>query len=232
MGLVRRAGVAAGMAVVYGRWARPWMERWGATDEEVFGPYPGADLVPGGRRSSTMAVTIDAPPEKVWPWLVQMGWGRAGWYSWDLLDNSGRPSAREVHPEWQHLEVGDQLKYSAMGRVADAFRVAVIEANRFLGLYGFTDLRGRWLDRDQPRPASYMEGLWGFWLKELPGGATRLVISGYGTFRPPWLERFVDWVSMLVIWPMQARMMAVLKRNIEQEDAGAAARRRPVRALS
>ena len=219
MGFGRRAVLAAGLAAVYGCWARPQMLRWGATDEEVAGPFPGAELVREGRRSSTMAVTIDVPPEQVWPWLVQMGWDRAGWYSWDLLDNSGRPSARQVHPEWQDLAVGDRLRYSAFGRVADAFRVAVIDPNRFLGLYGCTDLRGRWLDPEQPRPSCYMEGLWGFWLKESPGGGTRLVISGYGAFRPLWAERLADWASMLVVWPMQARMMAVLKRNIEEAAA-------------
>jgi proline iminopeptidase len=77
------------------------MLRWGASDEEVREPYPGADLIPGGQRGATMAVTIDAPPSRVWPWLVQMGCDRAGWHSWDRLDNGGVPSAERVHPEWQ-----------------------------------------------------------------------------------------------------------------------------------
>ena len=58
-----------------------------------------------------MAVTIDAPPDQVWPWLVQLGGDRGGWYSWDRLDNGGRPSAHEVHPEWQDLALGDYVKY-------------------------------------------------------------------------------------------------------------------------
>ena len=115
-----------------------------------------------------MAITIEASPEQVWPWLVQMGWDRGGWYSWDLLDDAGRRSATEVHPDWQDLAIGDQLKFWALGRVMDAYRVAVIEPNRFLGLYGYTDLLGRWLDRKEPRPSSYMEALWGFRLDELP----------------------------------------------------------------
>jgi len=62
-----------------------------------------------------------------------------------------------------------------------------------------------------------MEGLWGFWLKEIADGRTRLVISGYQTYRPRWVERFVaPWFWILVAWPMQARMMAVLKRNVER----------------
>jgi hypothetical protein len=104
-------GVAGTAAVVYGAWVRPRLMRWGATDAEVAGPYPGADLVPGGERGATMAVTIDAAPDQVWPWLVQLGGDRGGWYSWDRLDNAGRPSARRVHPEWQHIAPGDHVKY-------------------------------------------------------------------------------------------------------------------------
>jgi hypothetical protein len=94
--------VAAGMAaaeVVYAAWVRPQLMRWGASDEEVTGAYPGAELVPHGQRAATMAVTIDALPDQVWPWLVQRGGDRGGWYSWDRLDNGGRPSATEIHPE-------------------------------------------------------------------------------------------------------------------------------------
>jgi hypothetical protein len=213
-----RIGAATAVAAVaYGCCVGPRLSRWGATEEEVAGPYPGSDLVPDGKRSPTMAVTIDAAPEQVWPWLVQMGWDRGGWYSWDLLDNAGRRSATEVHPEWQHIAVGDQLKFWAFGRVTDAYRVAIIDPNRFLGLYGYTTLGGRWLDPAQPRPSSYMEALWGFFLNELPDGRTRLVISGYQTFRPRWVERFIaPWLLLWLAWPMEARMIAVLKRNIER----------------
>jgi hypothetical protein len=58
-----------------------------------------------------MAVTIEALSDQVWPWLVQMGGDRGDWYSWDRLDNGGRPSAQEVHPEWQDLTFGDYMKY-------------------------------------------------------------------------------------------------------------------------
>src|SRR5690242_10975864 len=158
-----RAVVAALVtAVVYVAAVVPRLSRWGATDAEVAGPYPGADLVPGGERSPTMAVTIEATPDQVWPWLLQLGSDRGGWYSWDFLDNGGRPSADVVHPEWQDLAVGDQLRFWALGQRRDAYRVAVIEPGRFLGLYGYTDYRGTWLDPEQPRPASYMEAVWGF----------------------------------------------------------------------
>src|SRR5512132_1642791 len=96
---------AALAMTAYALVVRPRMLRSGATGEEVHGAYPGAELVPGGRRTSTMAVTIDAPPAAVWPWLVQMGCDRAGWYSWDRLDNAGVPSAEQIHREWQDVSV-------------------------------------------------------------------------------------------------------------------------------
>jgi hypothetical protein len=214
----RKIAVAAGTAaVVYGGLVRPRLMRWGATDEEVAAPYPGAGLVPDGKRGATMAVTVDAPPDQVWPWLVQLGGDRGGWYSWDRLDTAGRPSAREVHPEWQDLAVGDCVKYWTRHGPVDAWEVAALEPNRFLGLHGLSDLRGRALDPNQPRPTAYPEGLWGFLLNELPGGRTRLVIGGYEAFRPRWFGRFVvPWLFPPIVWIMQARMLAVLKRNVEQ----------------
>ena len=113
--------------------------------------FPGAELVPEGKRAATMAVTIDVPPDQVWPWLIQMGGDRGGWYSWDRLDNGGRPSATEVHPEWQDLALGDYVKYWRRNGPMDAWEVAALEPNRFLGLRGLWDLRrGRVLDRHSP----------------------------------------------------------------------------------
>jgi len=217
MKTLRISVAALAAAVIYGIWVRPRLLHWGATNEEVVGPYPGVGLVPDGKRGATMAVTIEAPPEQVWPWLIQMGGDRAGWYSWDRLDNAGRPSAQRVHPEWQDLKKGDYVKYWTRNGPVDAWRVDALERNRFLGLHGFSDLRGRKLDPEQPRPSAYTEGLWGFLLKELPGARTRLVIGGYEAFRPRWLERYVtSWLFVPVVWIMQARMLVVLKRNIER----------------
>jgi hypothetical protein len=159
---VRRkiVGMAGTAALVYAAWARSRLMRWGATDEEVTGAYPGAELVPHGQRAATMAVTVDAPPNQVWPWLVQLGGDRGGWYSWDRLDNGGRPSATEIHPEWQDLALGDCVKYWTRKGPVDAWQVAALEPNRFLGLRGLRDPRGRMLDPTQPRPTAYTEGLW------------------------------------------------------------------------
>jgi hypothetical protein len=86
---------------------RRWHLRWGATDEEVAEPMPGDEFVPVAHFVATRAITICAPPAAVWPWIMQVGFGRAGFYSYDLFDNLGRPSAEDLHMEWQQAHVGD-----------------------------------------------------------------------------------------------------------------------------
>lgn len=100
------AFVALGVATVGAKY-RSWHLRWGATDDEVHGPMPGDDLLDGDAFTATRAVSIAAPPERVWPWLLQVGFGRAGFYSYDLLDNLGRPSADEILPGFASVAPGD-----------------------------------------------------------------------------------------------------------------------------
>jgi hypothetical protein len=88
---------------------RPWHLTWGATDEEVSRPMAGDALVPEPSFNATRAVTIEGSPEDIWPWLLQMGYLRAGFYSYDRLDNKGVPSAERILPEYQDLKVGDAI---------------------------------------------------------------------------------------------------------------------------
>jgi hypothetical protein len=113
--LIPLLAVAAG-AITYVRYARPRQLTWGATPEEVIRPMPGDDLVSKPSFNATRAITISAPPERVWPWLLQTGVTRAGWYSYDILDNLGRPSARHIIPELQDLAVGDIVPMSPDGK--------------------------------------------------------------------------------------------------------------------
>ena len=85
---------------------------WGTIPEDITRPLPGDELIPDSPRNSTMAIAIRAHASEVWPWLVQMGYGRAGFYSYDLLDNRGQPSAEEINPEWQQIAVGDRIPSS------------------------------------------------------------------------------------------------------------------------
>lgn len=89
-------GTAAAAVAVYGMFVRPRLLSWGATHDEAVRGYPGDELVPDAGTSSTMATTLPAPPEQVWPWLLQMGCNRASWYAWDRLDTGGQPSMDRV----------------------------------------------------------------------------------------------------------------------------------------
>lgn len=220
-GRARKLTTLLGCATgIYALVVRPRIVRWGATEDEISRPYPGAELIPGGERASaTMAVTIEAPPEKVWPWLVQMGHDRAGWYSWDRLDNFGRRSAHEIHPEWQRVAIGDHISASPDG--SNWWEVAALQAERFLGLRASVDLRGHPFDPTKERPRFYSDSLWGFLLEELPGGSTRLVVSGYWALRPRWLLPIANYVIYEPThWVMQTRQFANLKRLAEQEKTG------------
>jgi proline iminopeptidase len=211
--------MSAQIALSIGAYAilvRPRLLRWGATDEEVRGPYPGGDLVPRAKRNATMAVTIGAPPSRVWPWLLQMGCDRAGWYSWDRLDNGGVPSAQHISPEWQDVAVGECLSSTRSGR--SWFEVAVVQRERFLALRARLDLRGHPFDTAGPRPRFYSDSLSAFLLEELPRERTRLVVSGYACSRPRLLTaigEFLFWEP--AHWIMQTRQFANLKRRVERD---------------
>ena len=111
---------------------RRWHLRWGATSAEVAASLPGDGLMSRAQYKSTRAISIDAAPEAVWPWLVQVGCLRAGWYSNDLLDNLAHPSATTIMPELQHLEVGQWVPMSPKPTDRSALKVHSFEINRRL----------------------------------------------------------------------------------------------------
>jgi hypothetical protein len=159
VGLAVLGAVAFG---VYLRFIRPWQLRWGATDEEVACAMPGDDVVQSPTFNATRAVTIQARPEEIWPWLVQIGCKRAGWYSYDWIDNLGIPSANRIVPELQHLEVGDLIPFSPDGK--QGMWVKAFERNRWVlwwdkkgdatwywGLYPFEESHTRLITRNRVR---------------------------------------------------------------------------------
>jgi hypothetical protein len=166
MGTRRGLALAALGLGAYDAVVRPWMLHWGSTTEERRRPLPGDDvtneIVPAGMARDTRAVTIDAPPEAVWPWLVQVGDRRAGFYSYDWIERAtgtvhyveGRHSATRIHPELQDVKVGDRIDTGSIGR---DFRigspVTVLEPNRALVM-----------------------GTWAFVLQPISGGRTRLLV--------------------------------------------------------
>jgi hypothetical protein len=122
----RRAGLMLAVGG-YARLARPRMARWGATDDELADAMPGDCEIPEPQFAFTRAVSIAAPPEAVWPWIVQIGYHRAGWYAYDLFDNDDIPSAEAILPEFQHLEIGQVIG-------EEGFTVRELEPGRHLVL--------------------------------------------------------------------------------------------------
>jgi hypothetical protein len=137
---IRTAGAVAGAAafaaaVAWAAYPVLWHKRcltWGATADEVGGQMPGDDLMPNPDLQTTRAITIEAPPGAIWPWLVQMGSGRGGAYTYDWIENLfalDMHSANEILPQFQDLKVGDALP---LGSKAPRLRVEVLDPDRAL----------------------------------------------------------------------------------------------------
>jgi hypothetical protein len=128
-----------------------WYRRWGATEEETGCSLPGDELAPRPRSVITCAITVQMPVRRVWPWLVQIGCRRAGWYSYDLLDNGGQPSADRLLPEYQHLAVRDEVLLTPKGPLA--MPVVALEPEKALVLGGTLNTRTgkEWLSANHSR---------------------------------------------------------------------------------
>jgi hypothetical protein len=126
------AGVAAASAAAasYALAVRPWWRSWGVDPADAEAPLPGDDLVPDATVTETRGIEIGAPPDAVWPWLVQMGYNRGGWYSYDAIDMKGA-SLDRIDPELQEIAVGDLIPNSP----ETAFEVKVVDPGRALVLY-------------------------------------------------------------------------------------------------
>ena len=171
--------------VVYLLLFRPWQLRWGATDEEISRPMPGDELVPDPTFNATRAVTIKASPEEIWPWLVQMGYGRAGFYGYDLIENLGSKrglhSAESILPELQQLAVGDDMPISIIA----TYVIHSIEPNRFLV----------WADANEGGGAF----TWG--LYSIDESHTRLIFRF--RFRHSWIDWLLtDWADHIAAQKM------------------------------
>ena len=124
----------------------PWMDRWGATDEEIAAVFPGDELVPEPASFINRAVTINAAPEDIYPWLLQLDANKAGWYSYTWMEallNCKMVNADRIHPEWQNLEVGDKVEMCPSG-VPPAYIVAQIHPDQAI-VMGHQE-NGEWVD--------------------------------------------------------------------------------------
>lgn len=161
--------VAIAGTILASPFLRPWYSRWGATEAEVKKRLPGDEQVPQPNLESTRAITIQASMVRVWPWLVQMGQGRGGLYSYERLENlvgCGMHNADRIIPDHQHLAVGDKVRLS-QDENTPYFVVTAIEPGRAIILGG-----------DDP-PTS-----WGFILEPIDEASTRLISRFRQNFEP------------------------------------------------
>jgi hypothetical protein len=144
-------------------------------------PLAGDDLLPDASAELTHGITIAATPERIWPWLLQIGCRRAGFYAIDSLDNGFERSARELHPEWQDVEVGQVLP--ATPESDEGFEVLRIEPRRALALGGlFDSARNKQLPFGNARPERYWQVTWVFVLEPLDANTTRLTVRARAAF--------------------------------------------------
>ena len=181
-----------------------------ATGEERQRTLPGDDLIPKPTAALTQAITLHCTADRIWPWLAQMGAGRAGWYSYDAIDNGGKPSAERIVPELQAVEVGYLFPW--LPHAVEGFVVLACEEERFLVL-------------GAPAPDGHAIVTWSFVLEPRTDGTTRLIVRSranaeYGFGRLP------AWVVKRLLPPghfvMQRRQLLGIASRAEQ-TAGTAA---------
>jgi hypothetical protein len=160
------------LTILYFAWLREWQMNWGATADEVSRPMAGDELLEDPELNATRVVEIKAPPEDVWPWVVQMGYKRGGFYNFDKLDNDGLPSAERILPEYQNLAVGDSIHF--------IIAVAAMEPNKSM-LWVFSE----------GSPWAGATWSWGFYGTE--NGHTRLVSRLRQKYTFNTLQGIISW---------------------------------------
>jgi len=193
------AVVLAAAIAVYVAIIRPWMLAWGATQAERNAQLPGDDLEPNASYATTRATTIDAPPDSIWRWLVQMGQDRAGFYTHNWVERllrSGIPDVQAVHPEWQNLAVGDLIRTNHdIGDKPMGWPVVIVDPPRALVV------------RSKSMPA----GTYAFVLQPIDMDHTRLIVRD----RAAW--RIREWpFAALIYEPLHAYMETGLMRGLKQ----------------
>jgi hypothetical protein len=181
---------------------RHWHLRWGATDHEVRGTMPGDDIVPRASFHATRAITIEAPPELVWPWIAQMGYRRAGFYTYALLDNAGFDSADHVMAEYQPPRIGDWMPMAKKVNQTTAFKVKAFTIDQ-------------WLLWEKP------DSTWAWKLVPLDGGRTRLLSRLKQRYA--WQEPGSAILTLILLefgdFPMMRRVMNGIKARAERLNA-------------
>jgi hypothetical protein len=159
------AGLAI-LAVIVMIALMPWMDRWGATGEEIAASFTGDELVPAPRLTYTRAISIQATPEEIYTWIVQLGAERGGMYSYEWFETNVLRceliNADRIHEEWQNLKVGDQVKMCPGTSGPPPYEVAMLEPNHAM-ILGHKE-KDEWIE------------VWQFILVPQRDGSTRLIL--------------------------------------------------------
>ncbi|MGZ4677131.1 MAG: hypothetical protein ACXVJ7_15655 [Acidimicrobiia bacterium] len=221
---MRRLALTAGVATAAGYAALQWLGRsYGTTATERRDELPGDELVTRPQAVTTHAVTIDAPPGRVWPWLVQMGWGRGQWYTarWvdRLLFPANGPSADRIVPDLQQLRVGDRI-LDGPPEAHCAFVVERLEPDHHLVLRSREHLPPGWAERFH----AGIDFTWAFVLRDLGDGRTRFLFRSRMRVWPRWVE--VGYLAMIVPadFVMSRQMLHGVRARAEPRRASEAVR--------
>lgn len=184
------------LVILYFAWIREWQMTWGATTEEVNRYMAGDELLDDPALNATRAVKIKALPEQVWPWLVQMGYKRAGFYSFGKIDNGGMPSAERIIPEYQNLKVGDLI--------LPLLKVVEMEHNKSM-LWVFQKGAGPWQD-----------ATWSWGLYKIDDEHTKLVSRLRQQYTYNSLQDIIGWtiIDTMEIFMMRTALLGI-KRRVE-----------------
>jgi hypothetical protein len=193
---------------------------YGSTAQERAMPLPGDEIVPHPDVVTDHAITIDAAPEEVWPWLVQMGWHRGGWYTARWVDRlffpANRPSADRIIPELQAVRVGDFIPDGAP-ETGCGFIVEHVEPQRALVLHSTSHLPPSWRERRRAE----LDWSWTFVLLPLKNGRrTRFLFRSRWTTAPWWFT-LSGWLTVVPADFLMSRdMLRCVKRRAEARAAG------------
>ena len=195
---------------------RRWYNRWGATDAEVAGSLPGDELVPSPTMGYTHAITIQAPPERVWQWLVQIGQGRGGLYSYEGLENLVGCDIHNVDrivPELQTLQVGELIRLGPKGY--PCFAVVSIDPGRSLVLVSADPQTGTPVTYADRKDKGYSIASWQFVLQQLEEGtATRFLVRQRLAYSPD--LNLVWHLTEPVSFVMERKFLRSIRRLAEQ----------------
>jgi hypothetical protein len=200
------------MAAVFAR--RRYL-RWGATDAETVMALPGDELVDQPQLTATRAISVRADPGDVWPWIAQLGQGRGGFYSYDVLENlvgCDIHSADRIDPAWQSVHVGEEVRLHP----DVALIVARVDQGRAMVLRGAVPMG--------LSPAPY-DFTWAFVVSAVVPGTTRIVVRERYAYQRPWAALVVE-PAELISAVMSRRMLRGVRERAER--AAAAASRTPV----